>query len=560
MRSDGFLEFVAIAGNPAARVELLGRASPFMLHRLVALGTPLEGWVHTPGERLDDDDRAYIADYGHIPDRPRRAGPDAWHPEDQLVRLLESESGDLRALLYLDEPVSGLRPTAASLAVVNTEIQVMFEAVVSIVERELYGEQVRMLSQTRAAMQSVRPGLGVADFLKETSQAMVEVMDVDSVDVLLAGSQVPDLEPYTAVLEDQMRQVWLTRGHLVVEPTQTWGAVEQHAVPTPEVLSRLMHRRKLGSWLLVPIGMAEEYLGTMCLGRRPGGGRWIDSEINAVDAVATDLASLVLDSRLMERERTLNAQLRDLVAHRRDMVHTLTHELRTPVSVLRMHLELIAGDPDGALTDESLAAMDRSASRIENMIDDLLALATADDSDSDLPLTPVDLSSVTREACDFVAAVATGSGLGLETHIVDDLVVTGDESGLQRVVGNLLSNAIKYTPAGGRVTVSLTPATLADRDGVRLTCVDSGIGIAASDLDHLFTPFFRSTRAEARERPGTGLGLAITERVVERHHGTVEVRSELGVGTTFIVWLPLAVGHTHLGQNGLSATSSSGRG
>ena len=73
-----------------------------------------------------------------------------------------------------------------------------------------------------------------------------------------------------------------------------------------------------------------------------------------------------------------------------------------------------------------------------------------------------------------------------------------------------------------------------------LTCVDSGIGIDASEVGDVFTPFFRSSSREARQRPGTGLGLAITERVVKAHHGTVDVASELGVGTTFAVWLPLA--------------------
>ncbi|MCW2736909.1 ATP-binding protein [Nocardioides sp.] len=542
LRSDGFLEFVAIAGNPAASAELLGRASPLMLDRLLALGTSVEGWIHTPGERLEDDDRAWIAEYGHIPDRPRSEEPDAWHPDDQLVRLLKSDAGELRALLYLDEPLSGLRPTAATIAAINAEVHVMYEAVVSIVERELYGEQVRMLTQARTALHSVRPGMGVNDFFAQMSDAMLAVMAVDSVHVLLAGHEAPDLEPHAATLEDQMRRVWLKRGHLVVEPTQTWGVVAQHAVPTPEVLSRLMHRRGLGSWLLVPIGMGDEYLGTMGLGRKPGGGRWIDSEINAVDAVASDLASMILDSRLMERERTLNAQLRDLVDHRRDMVNTLAHELRTPVSVLRMHLELLAEDPAHAQADESRAAIDRSAQRIETMIEDLMALATVSDADSALPLAPVDLSSVAREACDFLEAVATSSDVALETSIVDDLVITGEESGLQRMVANLVSNAIKYTPADGRVSVSLEPARVGARDGIRLTCEDTGIGIDPSDLDHLFTPFFRSSRIETRQRPGTGLGLAITERVVKRHDGTVEVRSELGVGTTFTVWLPLSPG------------------
>lgn len=541
MRSDGFLEFVAIAGNPDARAELLGRASPLTLHRLIALGTPIGGWLHTPSEHLDDEAYAYISDYGHVPDRPRREGPDAWHPEDQLVRLLESETGELRALLYLDEPVSGLRPTAASIAAINDEIHVMYEAVVSCVERELYREQVRMLTKARTAMQSVRPDMGEEGFLERTAQAMVEVMDVDSVDVLLAGHTAAALEPHTLFLEDRMRQVWRRRGHLIVEPTQTWGAVEQHAVPTPEVLSRIMRRRELGSWLLVPVGMGDEYLGTMGLGRRPGGGRWIDSEVSAMHAVAKDMASLVVDSRLMTRERTLNADLRTLADHRRDMVDTLAHELRTPVSVLRMHLELLVDESSEEQVEASRAAMDRSARRIEEMIDDLMALATASDTESPLPAAPVDVSSVVRESVDFLTEVATSSGVSLEANIVSDLVVTGDEPGLQRMVTNLVSNAVKYTPVGGRVTVSLSAASAEGRDGIRLTCTDTGIGISASDLGHVFTPFFRSAHAEARARPGTGLGLAITEQVVQRHDGTVEVRSELGVGTTFTVWLPLAV-------------------
>lgn len=545
MRSDGFLEFVAIAGNPDASAQLLGRASPLMLHRLIALGTSLEGWVHTPGERLDDDDRAYIADYGHIPDRPRIELPDGWHPEDQLVRLLESDDGELRALLYLDEPLTGLRPTAESLAAVNARIRVMYEAVVSIVERELYGEQVRMVTQARTAIQSVRPGLGTSDYLREMSDAMVAAMAVDSVDVFLEGSQVADLGPHTAVLEEQMRQVWLRRGHLIVEPTETWG-VEQHAVPTPGALRRLMHLRGLGSSLLVPIGMGEDYLGTMALGRSDGGPRWIDSEIHAAAAVASDVAGVILDARLMERERTLSAELRATLDHRRDMVTTLAHELRNPVSVLRMHLELLTQEPDGERAEESRAALERAARRIEDMIEDMMALASVTDPASVVALEPVDLSAAVRETCDFFAPLALHAELELEADVEDGLVIDGEADAMQRMLCNLVSNAIKYTPAGGRVTVSLGPARVADRDGVRFTCADTGIGIDAAELGQVFTPFFRSSSKEARERPGTGLGLAITERVATRHQGTVDVESTVGAGTTFTVWLPGA----HDGQNG----------
>ena len=539
LRSDGYLEFVAIAGDAAAEAKMLGRASPLALEHIRALGVEMDGWRHIPSERLDDVTRAWLDEYGYTPDVPASGLPHGWHPDDQMVRLLENEDGELRGLLYLDEPLSGLRPTPESVAEMNAEIEVMYDAVVSLVEREHYGEQVRMVTQARSAIASVRPGLGVEELLSEMSRAMVAAMDVDVVDVITEATDVPGLEVDRSHVTELMRRQWRRRGHFVVERARTWGMGEE-PIPTPPSLARLMTTHGLGSGLLVPIGAGEEYLGTLALGRAVEAPRWIASEIMAATVVAADLARLVLEARLMERERLLNAQLRDLVAHRRDMVNTLAHELRTPVSVMRMHLELLADDPPQQEVEQSRAAMDRSARRIEDMIEDLMALATVSNSEIILPQTSVDLSSVTRETCDFLAGVASSAGITLETGIVDDLVVTGDESGLQRMLGNLVSNAIKYTPAGGCVTVSLAPVTVGEGDGVRLTCTDTGIGIAPSDVDHVFTPFFRSSRIEARDRPGTGLGLAITERVVQRHQGTVEVRSELGVGTTFAVWLPVA--------------------
>ena len=178
-----------------------------------------------------------------------------------------------------------------------------------------------------------------------------------------------------------MRRVWLRRGHLVVEPTQVWGLGED-AVPTPEVIRELMEERGVGSCLMVPIGLGEDYLGTLGLGRAHGGPRWIDSEINAAAAVASDVAGMVLDARLVERERTLNPELRAINDYRRDMVNTLAHELRNPVSVLWTHLEMVGhlGMVFGPLND-SLAAMDRATRRIEDMVEDLMTLASVSDPD-----------------------------------------------------------------------------------------------------------------------------------------------------------------------------------
>ena len=537
LRADGNLEFVAIAGNPEARAHLLGRAAPLALDRLTAFGTRIDGWVHVPEERVDDATREWMAQYGHTPDLPASAAPDAWRAEDRLVRLLENDAGELRATLYLDEPLSGLRPTAGSIAAMNAEIRVMFDAVVSIVERERFGEQVRMLTQARTAIQSARRGRGVEEVLQELSDAMVEAMEVDTVDVLLAGAPAPWLEPDTAALEEHMRQAWLRGGHLVVEPDRTWGIADT-AVPTPTVVAELMRRRHLGSWLLMPVGSGEDYLGTMGLGRRPEGSRWTDSEILAATAVATDVAGVVVDARLMERERSLTAELRTVNDYRRDMVITLAHELRNPVSVLWTHLEMVGqlGTAFGPL-DDSLAAMGRATRRIEDMVEDLMALASISDPDRVVPSEPVDLSELVRECAAFLMPVAERSGLQLVTSIAGGQVVVGEQAGLQRMVSNLLSNAVKYTPDGGRVSVVLEAGRGSE---VRLVCTDTGIGISEADLPHVFTPFFRSGDPAARVRPGTGLGLSIIERVVTWHGGSVDVSSELGSGTTFVVELPAA--------------------
>ena len=458
LRSDGNLEFVAIAGSAEARAQLLGKAAPLRLRNIVAFGIPIDGWLHVPEERVDDDTREWMAQYGHTPDIPESDLDDGWHAEDRLVRLLENDDGELRATLYLDEPLSGRRPTLESITAMNTEIEVMFDAIVSLVERELYGEQVRMVTQARSALQSVRPGLGVGDFLREMSDAMVAAMEVDSVDVLLAGARAPALEPYLPFLEAHMRRVWQRRGHLIVEPTQTWGILET-SVRTPEVMAAIMAQRDLGSWLLVPIGMGEEYLGTMGLGRTQGGPRWIDSEINAAVAVAGDVANTVFDARLMERERTLNAELRDINDYRRDMLTTLAHELRNPVSVLWTNLELLSLETLPEPVRESMGAMDRATRRIEDMVEDLMALATASDPTRAAAFVPVDLSACLREAVEFLSPLADAEHIDVRTEVADGLVVAGEGSGIQRMVVNLVANAIKYTPTGGSVTLTLEAAT-----------------------------------------------------------------------------------------------------
>ncbi|MBC2932299.1 cell wall metabolism sensor histidine kinase WalK [Nocardioides sp. zg-1228] len=537
LRTDGFLEFVAIAGDDAARDKMIGQASPLALDHIHALGEDLAGWRHIAGERLDDDTRAWLDEYGHKPATAPSGLPDGWDPDDQMLRLLENEDGDLRAIVYLDEPHSGLRPTAKTAEAINLEVGAMFDAVISIVERELYGEQLRMVTQARRAIESVRPGLGAQELVGELSRAMTEAMDMAEVAVVATGTVVEGLQAARAELAELMRHQWRRRGHVVVETQRTWSMHEE-SIETPDALVRLLDARGMGSGLLVPIGAGEEYLATLVMGRAPDAPRWNASEINAATTVAGDVARLMLEARLMERERALNAQLREVNDYRRDMVLTLAHELRNPVSVLFTHLELLDQDPTPDDVRDSLGALGRSARRIEDMVADLMTLASVSDPDNGPAALEVDLSALVRETCGDLASTAAAAGVEVDSSVADGLTLIGEAAGLQRMVANLVGNAVKYTPAGGRVALVASAHAAGGVDGVRMTCADTGIGIAADELDKVFQPFFRSSSAEARRRPGTGLGLAIIERVVTTHGGTLEVTSTLGEGTTFAAWIP----------------------
>jgi signal transduction histidine kinase len=228
-------------------------------------------------------------------------------------------------------------------------------------------------------------------------------------------------------------------------------------------------------------------------------------------------------------------ELQQLDDYRSQLIATLSHELRTPLAVISGNLEML-GDLDlGEAAERFGEAMNRGASRMQKVVDDLLVLARVSDPRHPLEQVPVDLHVVTQEVVALVESTARAKGLTLRVDVErTGLVVAGDPSELDRLLGNLVSNAVKYTHSGGTVEVSVSRRD----DDVVLRVSDDGLGISEEDQAGLFRAFFRTTNPEALREPGTGLGLAIVATIVKRHRGRVEVSSRLGVGTTFTVTLP----------------------
>jgi signal transduction histidine kinase len=152
-----------------------------------------------------------------------------------------------------------------------------------------------------------------------------------------------------------------------------------------------------------------------------------------------------------------------------------------------------------------------------------------------MPEADVDLGAVSREVVVMFRPRADTQQVSLTFDLEERLpLVRGSAGDLERVVQNLVSNAVKFTPAGGRVAVSVASR----RDRVVLECVDDGLGISQEDQESLFTEFFRGTNPQSLQVPGTGLGLSIAQRVVTRHGGRIDVESELGRGTSVRLLLP----------------------
>jgi signal transduction histidine kinase len=233
---------------------------------------------------------------------------------------------------------------------------------------------------------------------------------------------------------------------------------------------------------------------------------------------------------MMERLETSFSGLRRFTAD-------ASHELKTPLAVLRADVER-AMSP-GTSKTEKMVALEEALQEITRMADlvaSLLTLARADEGRFDLHREPVELEPLVREVFETAHILGEEAGIEVTLPVVMPATVMGERPRLRQLFLNLVTNAIKYTPRGGSVEITLSTAGNSAIFSVR----DTGIGISAADLPHVFERFYRADRARSRtsERGGFGLGLAISQWIAEAHGGTISVRSRLGRGSTFTVTLP----------------------
>ncbi len=250
---------------------------------------------------------------------------------------------------------------------------------------------------------------------------------------------------------------------------------------------------------------------------------------------------------------------------RADFLANASHELRTPLASLSGFIETLRGHArdDEAARDRFLGVMQGQAERMARLIDDLLALSRIELNEHIPPLDRVDLAHAVGEVVEALAPIATEREVTLDLTVTPPAVVVGDRDQIIQMAQNLVANALKYAPPGtsvrigvsGGLTVgqaidtggdgsrarhALVAPDAGDRRFVALSVSDTGPGLAREHLPRLSERFYRAPGQKSGERSGTGLGLAIVKHLINRHQGGLSVESELGMGASFVAYLPQA--------------------
>jgi two-component system OmpR family sensor kinase len=232
-------------------------------------------------------------------------------------------------------------------------------------------------------------------------------------------------------------------------------------------------------------------------------------------------------------------RLEELFLSQRRFVADVGHELRTPLTVIKGNADLMRRM--NVMDMQSLMTIENEIDRLTRMVDDLLLLAKAEVGKLPLDKSIVELDTIMLEVCQEAMVLANGNK-EIRIGAIDQVLVCGDRDRLKQVILNLVSNAVMYTQSGGMIELRLGKQAAS----AYLVVEDNGPGIPAEDLSRIFERFYRGEKSRARSHQedgkGFGLGLSIAYWIIHNHGGNIEVKSKIGEGTSFTVWLPLADG------------------
>ena len=228
--------------------------------------------------------------------------------------------------------------------------------------------------------------------------------------------------------------------------------------------------------------------------------------------------------------------IKETFEKQKQFIADASHELKTPLSIIKTNTSLILSHPDDTIKNQSkwINYINSQTDRMSELISEMLSLAKMDTAENKLPLSPINMSKIVESMILMFDAVLYENNIELETNISKNLFINGDKESLKKLFSVIMDNAIKHTNKNGNITVSL----FSDKNKVKMIIRNTGEGIAQEHLERIFERFYRVDSSRNRETGGYGLGLSIASSIVKQHKGKIYAKSKIGEFTSFIVEIP----------------------
>ncbi|HEV7527101.1 MAG TPA: HAMP domain-containing sensor histidine kinase, partial [Acidimicrobiia bacterium] len=294
--------------------------------------------------------------------------------------------------------------------------------------------------------------------------------------------------------------------------------------------------------LKYPIVVGARVAGALVVSEQTGSRSWSDGEVGLMEGFAREIGRALDHALAYQLQNQMVERLGVLDRSKNDFLSEVSRELRGPLASVLGYIELLTDEASETVTDEQrrmLGIVERNGEQLLELIADLLTMSKMEAGEFEPKLASVDLDRVIAQAWDAIAPAAANGGLTLQLNVEPGIELDGDEKQIERALRNILLNAVKFTPGGGRIDLFAR----VEGGEILLQVRDTGVGIAARELDDLFTRFFSASGVRRRETFGAGLGLYIVKQIVDGHAGSVSVASVLGHGSTFTMRFPVRPKH-----------------
>ncbi|HEC21738.1 MAG TPA: GAF domain-containing sensor histidine kinase [Chloroflexi bacterium] len=402
-----------------------------------------------------------------------------------------------------------------------------------------------LIEEKEAILRRYARTLARYERLMEISRALNSTLDISTLleQIVVAAAELTDCEAASILLLD--KRSGTLRFEAAIDPTgfslasleiplegSIAGWVVTHSEPLliadvtnePRWSSRVDEASQFQTrnLLAVPMSTHDKTIGCLEAVNKKADRAFTDEDVNTLTTLAAQAAVAIENARLFEQS---------------DLIAEMVHELRTPLAAIKATTNiLLRPEIDDERRVQLIQTISQETERLSRMTTDFLDLARLESGRTRLVRRPLNLGALLTDCVEMVRPQANTRNIQLRLEMKPPRLplVLGDAEKLQQVILNLLTNAIKYNRPGGKVFVR----AIQYDEYLAVSVQDTGMGISANNLPHIFEKFYRVSDTEGYTQ-GTGLGLAIAKRIVEGHGGEISVESELGVGSTFTFTLPL---------------------